>query len=230
MNDLITAEPTEDELIDSFVKKYGLDRDEYEQSLDAFVVRMEREEEERQQFVHERQDSVMEEVYQYLRREKRINQEDIQYSPENYPFTLREFCLFFDNLANYAQIVQKESENEKIIFENNRYFLRLKDLLVEMYIVWGQGTMMGMTLLEEKSWQESLSFSYEDYKKSLEFPDKMAELKELFAKRDELLNQIVKRANKRTGQGVYEIIVDIRYLCDKLELHDEIVSQLLTGL
>jgi len=43
------------------------------------------------------------------------------------------------------------------------------------------------------------------------------EIEELFKKRDDLLDQIIKRANKRDGQGVHEIIWEIRDLCDKLE-------------
>jgi len=43
------------------------------------------------------------------------------------------------------------------------------------------------------------------------------EIKLLFKKRDDLLDQIVKRANKRDGQGVHEITWEIRDLCDKLE-------------
>ena len=43
------------------------------------------------------------------------------------------------------------------------------------------------------------------------------ELEELFKKRDNLLDQIVKRANTRDGQGVHEIIWEVRDLCDKLE-------------
>jgi len=43
------------------------------------------------------------------------------------------------------------------------------------------------------------------------------EIKELFKFRDDLLDQIVKRANTRDGQGVYEIIWEIRDICDKLE-------------
>jgi len=43
------------------------------------------------------------------------------------------------------------------------------------------------------------------------------EIEELFKKRDDLLDQIVKRANKRDGQGVHEIIWEICDLCDKLK-------------
>jgi len=43
------------------------------------------------------------------------------------------------------------------------------------------------------------------------------EIEELFKKRDALLDQIIKRANTRDGQGVYEIIWEIRDFCDKLE-------------
>jgi len=43
------------------------------------------------------------------------------------------------------------------------------------------------------------------------------EIADLFKKRYDLLDQIVKRANKRDGQGVHEIIWEIRDLCDKLE-------------
>ena len=34
---------------------------------------------------------------------------------------------------------------------------------------------------------------------------------------DALLDQIIKRVNTRDGQGVHEIIWEIRDLCDKLE-------------
>lgn len=43
------------------------------------------------------------------------------------------------------------------------------------------------------------------------------EYNDLFKKRDDLLDQIVKRVNTRDGQGVHEIIWEVRDLCDKLE-------------
>ena len=54
------------------------------------------------------------------------------------------------------------------------------------------------------------------YSSSLDYWYKK-EYNDLFKKRDDLLDLIVKRANTRDGQGVCEITLEIRNLCDQLD-------------
>ncbi|WP_181170441.1 hypothetical protein [Priestia megaterium] len=47
--------------------------------------------------------------------------------------------------------------------------------------------------------------------------EQIKHLEQTSGKRNEILDNIVKRANKRSGQHILEIVNDIRQLCDDLE-------------
>lgn len=118
-------------------------------------------------FIKEKQDSVMEKIYNFLKNNDLIDNEDMVYLPDNYEFSLEEFSMLFDNVSDYAHKLNKESIEEDNIFPNFNFFLKYKDMNILLRIMWGQGVCQQMRVDLPAQWNENKSITYEEYKEHI---------------------------------------------------------------
>jgi hypothetical protein len=111
---------------------------------------------------------VMENIYLHLKKEQVLDKDDITYSPEKFLISGDDFDFVFDLLRFYAAemdfIGQEEPEDEEAIcFEHEIGWITYKDLHILFKIVWGQGAACWFEVADEKTWNENLSFSFQDF-------------------------------------------------------------------
>lgn len=119
---------------------------------------------EKEAFIRDKQDSIMELVYLYLKDEGSvIDNENIRYFRERYKFTEKEFCLLCDNVLGYAENASIAYVRDSS-FPNMNCYLVYKELKIVVRMAIGQGTMFQMRTDLEDEWDGLRAFCYEEYK------------------------------------------------------------------
>lgn len=111
-------------------------------------------------FIATRQDEVMELAYQFLKKQKHIDDDDIRYSSEKFSFSIEEYEFLFDNIIQYAKEKDLFYNNQNEIFETMFTIIRYKDSNIVLRIISGQGTASQMFFNKE----DNSYFTYEDFK------------------------------------------------------------------
>jgi len=112
----------------------------------------------------QKRDNIMNSIYNHLKQNNFIDNEEILYFPKNYQFSEADFTLLFRDVYEYAIDKHKCLIDEDNPFENYHFCLKYEDMNILCRIAWGQGTMMQMRTDLIEDWDNKKSFTYEKYK------------------------------------------------------------------
>ena len=137
--------------------------EEIEEMANELIDILKREEKELKNFYENEQHEVMKKVYNYLKLNNGIHNENLSYFPENYPFTSNEFYLLTTNLRNS---INEEGwlTDEENMFPNESILFTYNGTLIELFYMYGQGTAVSLMLANEevfKGYLDNIS-KYED--------------------------------------------------------------------
>ena len=137
---------------EQLLQSLNMTQEEFEQSINELAKEIGKEEETKIVSMYEKREALLPLLVKHLRElEPYIDGEDLAYSPEKYSFSSTDFHHFFSLVTEYLEEDHGYAVDEECDFENKTYFLRYDGLLLEFFIMWGQGTCTIMKLVEEDS-------------------------------------------------------------------------------
>jgi len=138
--------------------------EEKQEFIDGCIQDMIEQELQNEKFIMEKQDNIMDLVYQHLlNKEDYIDNEDILYNTEKYEFSELNFCKLCSNMIDYANKAMI-SNIESSYFEEENCCLVFKGLNILIRTAQGQGTMYQMRTDLIHAWDGSKAFTYDEYK------------------------------------------------------------------
>lgn len=142
---------------------FNFTNEELEKMANELVNILKEEERELKEFYVNEQHELMKKVYNYLKLNNGIHNENLSCFPENYPFTSDEFYLLTTNLRNS---INKEDwlTDEENIFSSKSILFTYDGTLIELLYTYRQGTAVSLMLANEEDFKDYLDniSKYED--------------------------------------------------------------------
>lgn len=87
---------------------------------------------------------------EYLKQKGSVDDEHILYFPEKFPFSSEWFHAFFDLVTQFLEDKYGTYAREDCEFPNKLFWMKCEDVILEFFIMWGQGTCELVRLAKEE--------------------------------------------------------------------------------
>ncbi|MFF2532256.1 hypothetical protein ACFVS2_25435 [Brevibacillus sp. NPDC058079] len=134
---------------------------EMENISNKFVKEYQKKVEERNTFTKTKQDEGIYLLARYVKEHQFLDGDSREFAE----LSSKEFHFLFDNVMDVAEELGKVGEDENAEFPNKMSFLKVNDVHLIFFIMWGQGTCTQVYVNQEE-WQDELSFTYEQMKET----------------------------------------------------------------
>jgi hypothetical protein len=165
---------------DKLLAFLNMTEEEFEKTMDDFANKMVQEQFKKTKAMYEQRHTLFPLLFQHIKEKNAVDGESMCYFPENYPFSSGEFEALFSLMTDYLEEEHGHAVDEECDFENKSYFLRHEGVIVEFFIMWGQGTCTIVKFYEDEEevpaeligsheqWVSFIEKDYENFKNGME--------------------------------------------------------------
>lgn len=121
--------------------------------IDDFFKRMEENEIRNIDIVKTKGEDIMSRLYEILRQDEHLCDEDILYFPDKWNVTSEEYQALFESMMDYAE--EKDFYcDEDNPFSNESVYYKYKSSVIELFTMSGQGTVTSFSVVSEEDIKE----------------------------------------------------------------------------
>lgn len=135
---------------DKLLAFLNMTEEELEKTMDQFASKMVEEQHQKIRTMYEQRHTLLPTIFEHLKEKGSIDGDDLAYFPDHYAFTSKEFQDFFSLVTDYLEEEHGYAVDEDCGFENKTFILRYEGVLLEFFIMWGQGTCTILKISEEQ--------------------------------------------------------------------------------
>ena len=149
--------------------KLNMTDEEISNSMDEFIEKMLKREEEQTKLVKEKGEDILSRILVVIEKDGGLHDDDIAYNPEDYDVSEDEYHSMFNAMMGYAgdRLFNEVEDNP---FPHQIVIYKFKDALIELFTMSGQGTVTSFSQpsrVEFDSFNISKIIDFEDFKKDI---------------------------------------------------------------